>query len=68
MKRKPILTLLKSNAVYDFRGVIGHRKEINSLMQKQLEKISDEQTKVLTKTRNYRIGTLESDYQKSKCR
>ena len=68
MERKPVLTLLKSNAVYDFSGVIGHKKEINFLMQKQLEKISDEQTKVLTKTRNYRIGNLESNCQKSKHR
>ena len=68
MDRKPVLTLLKSNAVYDFSGVIGHKKEINSLMQKRLEQISDEQTKVLTKTRNYRIGSLDLDYQKGKCR
>ena len=68
MGRKPVLTLLKSNAVYDFSGVIGHKKEINFLMQKRLEKISDEQTKILTKTRNYRIRTLESDYQKNKHR
>lgn len=68
MNRKPVLTLLKSNAIYNFSGAIGHKKEINSLMQKKLEKISDEQTKVLTKTRNYRIGTLDSDYQKGKCR
>jgi len=59
MERNPVLTLLKSNAVYDFSGVIGHKKEINSLMQKRLEQISDEQTKVLTKTRNYRIGSLD---------
>ncbi len=64
MKKKPILTLLKSNAVYDFSGVIGHKKEINSLMQKQLEQISDEQTKVLTKTKKYRIGNFELGYQK----
>ena len=68
MKRKPVLTLLKSNAIYDFSDVIGHRKEINSLIQKKLEKNSDEQTKALTKTRNYRIGTLETKKKKSKCR
>ena len=37
-------------------------------MQKRLEQISDEQTKVLTKMPNYRIGALESYYQESKCR
>ena len=62
MNRKPVLTLLKSNTIYDFSGAIGHRKEINSLMQKKLEHINDEQTKVLTKTK------IELDYQKSKCR
>ena len=28
MERNPVLTLLKSNAVYDFSGVIWHKKEI----------------------------------------
>ena len=41
---------------------------ITTKIAKKIEHINDEQTKVLTKTRNYRIGTLESDYQKSKCR
>ena len=35
--KKPVLTLLHSDAVYDFSSVIGHKKELNEKMEKQIK-------------------------------
>ena len=68
MKKRPVLTLLKSNAIYDFSKVTGQKKELNGSIQEKLDSYSKKQAKALVKLKSYRIGTVDQGYQKIKSR
>lgn len=50
--KKPILTLLKGNDLYDFSNVIGKKKEINNIIQAQLDINNDRIEKARNKFKN----------------
>ena len=52
MTKRPVLTLLYSTASYDFNNVIGHKKDLNKLIQFKLKKMKVEYLKELLMQKN----------------
>lgn len=56
MTKRPVLTLLYSTASYDFVNIIGHKKELNKLIQIKLNENEIRISKGIINAKKQNIG------------